>query len=137
MYTRIETMFIRWRRPHTDDVTQNPFPINDPCKCHHLTYAIYIPRQRRNLQQFHKRSIAAKTDPMEPAIAPIELKEFEDAAPVKTAGAGLVTVGTATGVVTTTVGAPGQAVQVTAVVVKPEGTPVAAGVVPVAVTVTV
>jgi len=46
-------------------------------------------------------------------------------------------VAAATGVVTTTVGEPGQAVHVTAVVVKPEGQPVATGVVPVAVAVTV
>jgi len=100
--------------------------------------------------------MAAKTEPKDPATAP-KVMPFADAAPVKTAGvdfavvavmtAGVAPPGVepepeppvaaATGVVTTTVGEPGQAVHVTAVVVKPEGQPVATGVVPVAVAVTV
>jgi len=170
----------------------------------HLTYAMYTQR-RCHQPQLYKRSMAAKTDPMDPAIAPTALND-EDAAPVKTAGvlllvalaepgttavmiagvdpaapplaagvdpaapplaagepaapplaagelaapplaagelaapplaAGVAPASPPAGVVMTTVGDPGQAVQVTAVVVKPAGGPLAIGVVPVAVAVTV
>jgi len=95
--------------------------------------------------------MAAKTDPKDPAIAP-KVRPFAEAAPVKTAGVVFAVVAVMTagvtvappappappaGVVTMTVGEPGQAVQVTAVVVKPVGTPDGIGVVPVAVAVMV